>query len=226
MATWYEVGYVTALKDSFQLILVDARGHGHSEKPHAPEAYGTEVMVGDVVAVLDAVHVPKAHFIGYSMGGWIGYGMAKYASERLHSLSIGGAHPYTRSPESYNQRLQRLQQGADVIPALWDAPVSPTLHARLRANDPEACIALTKKRRDSPGLDDVLPTVRIPWLLYAGEADGAYAPMQECRKLIPQVTFVSFPGLNHAETLFHSELVVPHVTRFLHAVRARTQEQV
>jgi pimeloyl-ACP methyl ester carboxylesterase len=93
MTTWYEVGYVTALKDTFQLILVDARGHGHSEKPHAPEAYGTEVMVGDVVAVLDAVHVPKAHFIGYSMGGWIGYGMAKYALERLHSLSIGGHTP-------------------------------------------------------------------------------------------------------------------------------------
>jgi pimeloyl-ACP methyl ester carboxylesterase len=87
-------------------------------------------------------------------------------------------------------------------------------------------MALTKKRRDSPGLEDILPTVRIPWLLYAGEADGAYAPMQECRKLIPQVTFVSFPGLNHAETLFHSELVVPPVTRFLHAIRESAQEQV
>jgi pimeloyl-ACP methyl ester carboxylesterase len=224
MATWYEVGYVAALKDTFQLILVDARGHGHSEKPHDPEAYRTAVMVGDVVAVLDAMHVPKAHFLGYSMGGWIGYGMAKYALERLHSLSIGGASPYTRSPEPYNQRLQRLQ-GVEVIPALWDAPVSPALHARLLANDPEARIALTKKRRDSPGLEDILPTVRIPWLLYAGEADGAYALMQECRKMIPQVTFVSFPGLNHVETLFHSELVVPHVTRFLHAVRESAQER-
>jgi hypothetical protein len=43
--------------------------------------------------------------------------------------------------------------------------------------------------------------------------------------LIPQVTFVSFPGLNHVETLFHSELVVPHVTRFLHAVPEGTEAQ-
>jgi pimeloyl-ACP methyl ester carboxylesterase len=223
METWYEVGYVAAWQNTFQLILVDARGHGHSDKPHDPDAYGMESMVGDVVAVLEALHVPKTHYIGYSMGGWIGYGMAKYASERLFSLMIGGAHPYKQPPESYDQRIQNLQRGTEAIPEGWDAPVPPALRARLLANDLEACIANLTKRRESPGLDDVLPTLRIPWLLYVGEADGPYAPMQACCKLIPQVTFVSFPGLNHVETLFHSELVVPHVTRFLHAVPASTQ---
>lgn len=218
METWYEVGYVDMLKSDYRLILVDARGHGHSEKPHDPDAYETAVMVGDVVAVLDALHVPRTHFLGYSMGGGIGFGMARYAPERLDSLIIGGSHPFERPRESYDQRLQTLQRGTAAIPETWDAPVTPAIRARLLANDLEACIAFTKKRRESPGLEEVLPTMQMPCLLYAGEADGTYAAVQECSTRLPRGTFVSFPGLNHVETLFHSELVVPQVQKFLQAV--------
>lgn len=70
--------------------------------------------------------------------------MAKYAPERLHSLLIGGAHPYPRVREVFQQRLQSLQKGAEAIVEMWDAPVSSTLRARLRTNDVEACMALTQ----------------------------------------------------------------------------------
>ena len=37
---WYgrarEVNYVEALQDKYKVVLVDARGHGKSGKPHAP----------------------------------------------------------------------------------------------------------------------------------------------------------------------------------------------
>jgi pimeloyl-ACP methyl ester carboxylesterase len=39
---WYEFGYVDALKRDYRLILVDARGHGQSDKPHDPNAYGLD----------------------------------------------------------------------------------------------------------------------------------------------------------------------------------------
>jgi pimeloyl-ACP methyl ester carboxylesterase len=39
---------------------------------------------------LDALDIAKALFWGYSMGGWIGFGIAKYAAERVHALVIGG----------------------------------------------------------------------------------------------------------------------------------------
>src|SRR5438046_9019909 len=91
---WYSFGYVDALKADYQLILVDARGHGASDKPHDPAAYALPLRVGDVLAVLDALHLDKVDYWGYSMGGWIGFGMAKYAAKRVQSLVIGGAHPY------------------------------------------------------------------------------------------------------------------------------------
>src|SRR5262249_3153091 len=96
LQSWYMNGYVEALRHDYQLILVDAPGHGASDKPHEPAAYALSLPVSDVVAVLDDLHLSPAHFWGYSMGGWIGFGMAKYAPERLHALIIGGTDPYER----------------------------------------------------------------------------------------------------------------------------------
>jgi pimeloyl-ACP methyl ester carboxylesterase len=50
--SWYELGYVDALKDDYRLILIDARGHGASDKPHEPEVYSFQNVTADVVAVL------------------------------------------------------------------------------------------------------------------------------------------------------------------------------
>src|SRR5690348_15875367 len=65
---WMECGYVAALRSHFRLILVDARGHGHSDKPRDEGAYALEHWFGDVTAVLDTAGIPRAHFWGYSMG--------------------------------------------------------------------------------------------------------------------------------------------------------------
>jgi pimeloyl-ACP methyl ester carboxylesterase len=49
---WYECGYVDALSRDYRLILVDARGHGGSDKPHDSSTYPLEKRVSDVVAVM------------------------------------------------------------------------------------------------------------------------------------------------------------------------------
>ena len=104
-----------------------------------------------------------------------------------------------------------VKQGPESIVAIWGEGVSPALRARLLTNDVEAMAASWIGRMDDPGLEEVLPTMHMPCLLFVGEADGAYAGVKECVTHMPNVTFVSFPGLKHAETFFHSELVLPHV---------------
>ena len=73
---WYEHHYVRVMKDDCRLILVDARGHGDSDKPHDPAAYQMERMASDIVAVLDALHLEKAHYMGYSSGGVLSFDRA------------------------------------------------------------------------------------------------------------------------------------------------------
>jgi len=217
---WYERGCVDPLKHDYRLILIDARGHGASDKPHAPEAYTLHQRAGDIVAVLDHLYIAKAHFLGYSMGGWIGFGLAQYAAERFHALILGGSHPYARSMEQQRQALRKaLEQGRDAFVADLEAqygPLTPQHKARALANDLEALLAAVTQ--DRPSLEAVLPLMTMPCLLFAGEADPVYPAVKECVKQMPNVTFFSLPGLGHVEAMAHSELVLPHITTFLATV--------
>ncbi|MDQ5830432.1 MAG: alpha/beta hydrolase, partial [Actinomycetota bacterium] len=74
LESWREYGYTEPLKQEHRLILIDARGHGASDKPHDPEVYGLEQRPADVVSVLDDLDIAQVHYFGYSLGGWIGLG--------------------------------------------------------------------------------------------------------------------------------------------------------
>ena len=66
---WRDTGYVKGLEHHYQVILIDARGHGQSDKPHLQSAYARVTQAGDVLAVLDALGITATHFWGHSMGG-------------------------------------------------------------------------------------------------------------------------------------------------------------
>jgi pimeloyl-ACP methyl ester carboxylesterase len=136
-----------------RLILIDARGHGASDKPHDPDAYELNRRVADVVAVLDALDIAKALFWGYSMGGWIGFGIAKYAKERVRALVIGGQQPYARSMESLRHMVRSgIAQGSGAFVAGMEemlGPESAERKGRLLSADIEAYLALTLRVRAS-----------------------------------------------------------------------------
>ncbi len=69
------------LSDEFRLIYVDHRGHGRSDKPHEAEAYAMRLRVADVGAVLDALGIERAHFVGISWGGRLCFGIGEHAPE-------------------------------------------------------------------------------------------------------------------------------------------------
>jgi pimeloyl-ACP methyl ester carboxylesterase len=215
LESWYEFGYVDALQSDYQLILIDARGHGQSDKPHEPAAYSALIVTADVVAVLEALAVPKAHFFGYSMGGRIGFGIAEHAPERVGSLILGGNHPYQTPPASEDPWIPMLQKGADIIPSIWSVPLSSSLEARLVQNDVKALVAIRQNRGRRQSAEELLPKMSMPCLLYAGEGDPYFPRVKECSTQIPNATFVSVPDLGHADTFFRSELILPEVKQFL-----------
>ena len=212
---WYQLGYVDALRADYRVILVDARGHGASDKPHDRTMYQLPLYVSDVVAVLDDLDLDRAHYWGYSMGGWIGFGMAKYAPERVDSRVIGGSHPYeVRVPPS--NRLDGSDPQA-FLEALYGrigvdlAKLSSEARDQLLANDFRALAAALQ---DRPSLEDVLPAMRMPCLLYVGEADPVCPRVRECVRHMPNALFLSLKNLDHGAAFREAQLVLPHVTRF------------
>ncbi len=207
------LGYSDSLKDSHQVILLDARGHGLSDKPHTPESYGLQPAVNDVVAVLDALNISRAHFFGYSMGGAIGFAMAKFAPERLISLIVGGAHPYQDNLESF-----RNVDGKDpdafvkALEVFLGEQIEPEFVPLVVANDLEALAAAARPR---PNMENMLPAMDIPCLLFAGTKDPRHPLVEVCAGQILNAKFISMPDLNHVTCFLNSELVLQHIRLFL-----------
>ena len=73
-------------------------------------------------------------------------------------------------------------------------------------------------QQDRPSLEDILPAMMMPCLLYSGEEDGIFPQVQECVQQIPSATMVSFPSLNHPEAFYRADIVLPHVMKYLQEV--------
>ncbi len=88
---WVVPGIVEALvEDGRMVFALDARGHGRSDKPHDPAAYGHQVMSRDVSALLDHETLVRVDLAGYSMGGYVTAITAVRREPRLRSVVIGG----------------------------------------------------------------------------------------------------------------------------------------
>jgi pimeloyl-ACP methyl ester carboxylesterase len=86
---WDLPGVTALLAKDYQVIALDVRGHGSSDKPTKDEAYGPE-LVEDVVRLLDHLKIKKAHIVGYSMGGIITANFISKHSDRVLSGTLGG----------------------------------------------------------------------------------------------------------------------------------------
>ena len=86
---WSLPGITALLAKDFQVIALDVRGHGLSDKPTKEDAYGPE-LVEDVVRLLDHLKIKKAHIVGYSMGGIIAGNFMVKHPDRVRSGTLGG----------------------------------------------------------------------------------------------------------------------------------------
>jgi pimeloyl-ACP methyl ester carboxylesterase len=229
---WRAYGYVEPLKDQFNVILFDARGHGRSDKPHEPPAYDLRLMAGDGLAVLDALGVGRAHVWGYSMGAAMGIVLAQQSPERLTSLMAGGVDPLyspgeSVKPSPFLKIFRRgLTEGADAVVEgmrAWAGSMSPYWEQRLRGLDLRAMVAYLDPTKPRTRLANGLPQMNLPCLLYAGELEGdAHRNGPIAAHQMPDARFVSLPGLDHGGAGVSADLILPHVLAFLATVQDRS----
>ena len=154
------------------------------------------------------------------MGGFIGFGLAKYASERLNALVIGAAHAYERSMAATRKPFTRSMAVylKHSLAGASDPAESDWYRVRKQANDLKALHALTKDRPDN---SDIIPTMTMPCFVYVGEADTMYKDIKRCAEQMPNAKFLSVPGLDHGQMNRDSRDVLPHVKKFLEQVNQK-----
>lgn len=215
LEAWRFFGFTEVLRQHYRVISFDALGHGLSDKPHDSAAYTQQQRCRDALAVLDAAGVGRAHFFGYSLGGWVGYGLVRHAPERLASLILGAAHPYEDRSWSGFHGIDGSDPEAFIasFEQLLDERIPPQVQMLIRANDLLALAAAAQQAR--PSQEDLLARMTQPCLLFCGDADARHAAVQRTAALLPRAQFVSLPGVTHFGGLMQSALVLPPVLAFL-----------
>lgn len=176
---------VAALGKSFQVLRYDTRGHGKSLVSQGP--YTIEQLGRDVVALLDALNIERAHFCGLSMGGLIGQWLGIHANDRLHKLVLCNTAAKIGTPEVWNQRITLLEgdgvQGmaslASTAPQRWFTPEFTTGHPDkvkavtdvLAATSPQGYAACCAAVRDADFLKQV-GSITVDTLIICGSHDG------------------------------------------------------
>lgn len=89
LTNWQLPGIMAVLAKDHQVIALDLPGHGGSDKPEKPEAYGVQ-MAEDVVLLMDHLNIKKAHVVGYSLGGMITVKLLTLHPDRIISATVGG----------------------------------------------------------------------------------------------------------------------------------------
>lgn len=82
----------------FQAIAPDMRGYGASSHPHEVEAYSLTELTGDLVALLDALDIEKAVFVGHDWGGFVTWAMPLLHPERVAGVAAA-CTPYIPFPD-------------------------------------------------------------------------------------------------------------------------------
>jgi pimeloyl-ACP methyl ester carboxylesterase len=82
-----------------RVVAPDLRGFGESDKPREVEAYRITRSAEDVVAILDALDIERAHVVGHDWGAglaWVVAGLHSQRVDRLVAMSVG--HPNAQVP--------------------------------------------------------------------------------------------------------------------------------
>ncbi|MGH7961689.1 MAG: 2-succinyl-6-hydroxy-2,4-cyclohexadiene-1-carboxylate synthase [Candidatus Binatia bacterium] len=222
----------------FSLITVDLLGHGHSDFPADPDHYQMGRCIEDLVALLDALEMPRVALLGYSMGGRVALHLALHAPQRLWALILESASPGIADAAARAARVQSdaalaafiEQEGITAFVDRWQALPLFATQAQLSLAVREA---LRRQRLDNhpQGLANSLrglgagqqepvlsrlAEMGVPTLLLAGALDTAYC--EHARRMTAVLLcgqLVIVPDAGHAVHLEQPVLFADAVRTFL-----------
>lgn len=217
---------VQELAKEFRMIHADHRGQGRSDKPHEVEAYSLQTRVADVVGILDALGLDKAHYFGSSWGARLGFAVGEHAPERLRSLVLYGNQPYEwpRGPllEGVATAVAAGKEGGmEAFVETWEAAIGERFPEPGRSwildNDPLALAAEFQSSRDEGVISNDLTRWRTPCFLYVGAQDEMRAGAERAAKEIPGAQLKVLEGYGHfaAEKVLSD--LMPPILAFLRA---------
>lgn len=191
---WVQFGVMDALAENHRAIAMDLRGHGKSGKPHDPKAYG-RLMARDVLGLMDHLKIPKAHFLGYSMGSHIALTLVADHPDRVISALFGGPtwiHP--------GQDLEPLPSEE------YFSKMNDTVFGG--RNDIKAVMLSLESQADWAVTEEALRAAHVPCLFIFGTKDDNRKHIPDLRRAMAEhAEFVDIEGAGHGDAITHPEFL-------------------
>ncbi len=212
-------GQVKALKDRYQLITWDMRGHGRSDSPYDPAQYSEDKTVDDMAAILRALNVSQAVIGGLSLGGYMSLAFYLKYPQMTRALMLFDTGPGYRNPqarEGWNQtavrRAERLEQdGLESLRGGDEVSASAHRSAAGLANAARGMLA-----QFNSNVIECLDGIKVPTLVLVGAKDEAFlAATDYMANKIPGSTKVVIDDAGHAANIHQPEAFNQAMLAFL-----------
>ena len=200
ITNWRATGWYTALtKAGRQVIAMDVRGHGESDKPHDAATYDEGELERDVVRLLDHLGLSRADVMGYSMGGFIALRLLAKQPQRLNKAIIAGVG------ENYYRRTSANSEAiAAGLRALSSREVKDPVARQFRLfaehgkNDLEALALCMLRPRVTI---EVFPDAGVPVLIVVGSTDSIAGDANVLAERVPNSQVAIVPNRDHMLTV-------------------------
>ena len=214
-----------AFQNRFRCVTMDFRGQGRSEL--VPSGYDMDTLTGDALGVIDKLGLGPVHFVGLSMGGFVGMRLAARRPELIRSLALletaADVEPRINVPKY--KAMTFLARFVGFSP--FAGTVMKIMFGEAFLRDPARAAELEALRQELLALNVIgvgravdgvifrkpiageLSRIRAPTLVLHGEGDRAIARPRSraMAEAIPGARFVLLPRAGHTSTLEEPQAV-------------------
>ncbi|HEY7417151.1 MAG TPA: alpha/beta hydrolase, partial [Ktedonobacteraceae bacterium] len=224
---------ISMLQDRYRCIAFDHRGQGQSEITR--DGYDMDTLYEDAAQLIETLGGAPCHFVGLSMGGFVGLRLAIRRPDLLKSLLL----LETSADPEPSENIPRYKLFAFVArwtgPSMVGSQIMKIMFGRKFLNDParaeqrnEWLRRLSSNNRigsvratygilNRQGIYDEIGKISIPTLIIVGDQDVA-TPLPKAQRLheaIPNSQLVIIPGAGHSSTIEEPAAINAAINDFL-----------
>ncbi|MGE0328694.1 MAG: alpha/beta hydrolase [Polyangiaceae bacterium] len=229
---------IAALADRYRCVAYDHRGQGRSERPRGDILDGHGISIEqvylDAVSLIESLKLGPCHFVGLSMGGFVGQRIAARRPDLLRSLVLleTAADPEPQSNVPKYRTLNKIARlgglsfvAGQVMPIMFgDSFLKDPKRKKQRAecerqlkNNGRSIYKAVNGVIEREDFEPELRKIEVPTLIVHGEEDRAIV-RERAERLhagIRGSEFVLLPKGGHSSTIEEPELVNAEIQRFL-----------
>lgn len=234
---WMFEPQIAALRGDYRCVAIDWRGQGRSAA--VSDGYDMDNLAADAATLIEQLSLAPVHYVGLSMGGFVGQRIAARQPDLVRSLTLLDTSAGPEDPDKAGQYklLSAIYRVTGIGPLR--KKVFPLMFGPAFLNDPASAPLLAEWERrlgqcrrsgvskavrgvaDRAGVESEIGSITVPTLVAVG-ADDAATPVAKSHRIaeqIPGARLEVVPNSGHTSTLEQPEVVTRLIRTFLESVR-------